>query len=68
MRIKYYSYRWFIPFTHSIEKIGSVNSDTMSLTTENTWEKVIWFMPNETLSKILFYFIISKKYLQFILI
>jgi hypothetical protein len=44
----YKSYRWYVPFTHSIEKIGVANPDILSLTTNNIWEKVIWFMPNET--------------------
>ena len=43
------SYRWYVPFTHSIEKIGVVaNSDILSLTTNNIWDKVNWFMPNES--------------------
>ena len=46
------SYRWYVPFTHSIEKIGVVaNSDILSLTTNNIWDRVNWFMPNEAESK-----------------
>ena len=45
-----FSFKWFIPFTYSIEKIGSVNVNTMSLNANNLWQMVTWFLPNETFS------------------
>jgi hypothetical protein len=45
-----YDYKWYIPFTHTIEKIGFENSESSS--TPNTlWNKVQWILPNETNSK-----------------
>jgi hypothetical protein len=53
--ISSFSYKWFIPFTHSVEKLGSLNSNTFSLNPNNLWEKVTWFSPNEATSKTFIY-------------
>jgi hypothetical protein len=44
------SYKWFIPYTHSVETVNSTNSEIFSLTPNNLWEKVIWFTPEESSS------------------
>ena len=42
----FFSLKWFIPFTFSIENKGSF-SDLNSITTENIWNKFEWINPNE---------------------
>ena len=42
------SYKWYIPFTYTIEKIGSQNNETALITPNNLWKKVEWILPNET--------------------
>jgi hypothetical protein len=44
------SYKWFIPYTHSIETVNFTNSAIFSLTPNNLWDKVIWFTPEESSS------------------
>ena len=47
----FFSYKWYIPFTHTIETVGSINNDTFEVTPDNLWKNVKWIFANETSSK-----------------
>ena len=38
--------KWFIPFSHSVETIGSSSSFTNQVTSANLKDKIIWMVPN----------------------
>ena len=37
---------WFIPFSHSVETIGSSSSFTNQVNSANLKDKIIWMVPN----------------------
>lgn len=43
-----FSYKYAVPFTHTIEKFGNLNSETLSLNSSTIWTKVTWLFPSET--------------------
>lgn len=42
-----YGYKWWIPFTYSIESSGSYNPSIFSLNLENLYNRIEWFRPDE---------------------
>jgi len=45
-----YSYKYNVPFTYSIEKVGEIN-DTLRVDIENLFDKIDWLKRNEDSSK-----------------
>ena len=45
------SYKWFVPFTHTIETVGMKNEDTFQVTPNDLWKNVTWLYANVTTSK-----------------
>ena len=41
------SYKWFVPFTHSVEKLGTPSGDASNITTENLYNRVQWLKQSE---------------------
>jgi hypothetical protein len=46
------SYKWFVPFTYSVEKLGS-GSDALNANIDNLYDKIEWLKQNEENSKII---------------
>ena len=43
-----YSFKWWIPFSHSIETVGSTSSFTNEVGPSNVFDKITWLNPDTT--------------------
>ncbi len=41
------SYKWFVPFTYSVEKLGTPSGDASNINTENLYSRVKWLKETE---------------------
>ena len=48
-----YEYKWYVPFSYSVEKLGAKNDATFAANITNLYNRLIWLLPSENESNCL---------------